>query len=106
MAGVHRRPRGRKDGDPPAAGRRREEKRGVEPLDFGDTEAVRRWLDAVGHAVEDALAAGEDATRPPGKRALGRAMAREHVVEAGEQLRCLMEAARMGVQGKAAGRAG
>jgi hypothetical protein len=74
----------------------------VEPLDFTDSTALHKWLDAVDCATHDALAAGDDATRPPGRRVLGRAMARTHVLEARHQLLCLFEAAKRGAPEKPA----
>jgi len=68
----------------------------VEALDFTDAKEVERWLDAVDCAAKDAIAAGDDATRPPGRRLLGRATARAHVAEARHKLRSLVEAARRG----------
>ena len=145
MAGLHQRPRGRKDDGRPLAVRRLEafidaadalyeawdpvlerggypgylrsfdeliedlkvwagcvdeaadvELRDVDALDFGDAKAVQKWLAALECAWQDAVAAGDDATRAPGARVLGRAMARSHVVGARHQLLCLMEAARKG----------
>src|SRR5262245_23039411 len=48
----------------------------VTPLDFSDAAALRDWLRKLRSDIDDALAAGDDATRPPGERSLGRAMAR------------------------------
>ena len=73
--------------------------RDVDALDFRDAKAVQEWLAALEHAWQDAVAAGDDATRAPGARVLGRAMARSHVVGARHQLLCLMEAARKGAPG-------
>ncbi len=68
----------------------------VEPLDFTDAKEIEQWLDAVDCAAKDAVAAGDDATRSPGRRLLGRATARAHVAEARHKLRSLVEAARRG----------
>jgi hypothetical protein len=79
MTEVHQRLRRRKGGDPPADH--------IEPLDLADPEEVRRWLDKLESDIWDAIAAGDDATRPPGERDLGRRMAREHILEARRSLR-------------------
>jgi hypothetical protein len=70
---------------------------GVEPLDLADPEDVRRWLDKLDGDVRDAIAAGEDATRPPGQRDLGRRTAREQILESGRSLQMLVKAARRGL---------
>lgn len=64
MAEVHQAPAGGKGGDPPAPAK-------VNMLSFADPEAVRVWLAHLRAQIEDAVAAGEDATRPPGQRRLG-----------------------------------
>jgi hypothetical protein len=46
-----------------------------------DPAALRAWLAGVKDNIEDLASAGEDATRPSGRRALGRKTARAHVVE-------------------------
>ena len=92
MTEVHQRPRGRKGGDPSAVH--------VEPVDLADPEEARRWLDKLESDIYDAIAAGDDATRPPGQRDLGRRMAREHILEAHRSLRLLIEAARRGLPAK------
>ena len=68
----------------------------VEPLDFTDAKAVEQWLNALDCTAKDAIAAGDDATKAPGRRLLGRATARMHVEEARHKLRSLLEAARRG----------
>src|SRR5690349_9487158 len=40
----------------------------VPPLDLGDRHQIRKWLQDLDVQVKDLVAAGEDATRPPGKR--------------------------------------
>jgi hypothetical protein len=40
------------------------------------------WLSALRAHIDDGMAAGLDATAPPGERDLGRRMARQHIVEA------------------------
>lgn len=66
------------------------------PLDFGDPEAMRAWLAHLRAQIEDLAGAAEDATRPPGKRMLGRAAARGVVEEARWALEQLPEAASEG----------
>jgi hypothetical protein len=51
-------------------------------LDWGDAAAVRAWARDVYVQARDAIAAGEDATAPPGARELGRAAARRIIQEA------------------------
>ena len=79
MAEVHQPPTGGKGGDLPTAA-------AIPALDFGDPEAVRAWLARLRAQIEDAVTVGEDATRPPGRRRLGRAAAREIVEAAGHAL--------------------
>jgi hypothetical protein len=67
------------------------------PLNFADPAAVQRWLKELRAQVEDAVAAGEDATRPFGKRGLGRLMARRMVIEARHALLELLQAAERGI---------
>jgi hypothetical protein len=62
-------------------------------LDFTDPAARTAWLRDVWKQVSDACAAGEDATRAPGARDLGRREARRIIVEATENLTALFEAA-------------
>ncbi len=45
-------------------------------LDLSDPAAFRSWLTALHVQLDDALSAGDDATRPPGQRDLGRRTAR------------------------------
>ena len=68
------------------------------PLDFEDPAQVRTWLDDLRTQIEDAVAAGEDATRPTRLRALGAMTARQHLLDAQHALRCLMEAAEQGMK--------
>jgi hypothetical protein len=67
------------------------------PVNFADPDEVRRWLKGVRSQVEDAVAAGEDATRSLGKRGLGRLMARRMVIEARHALLELLQAAERGI---------
>lgn len=75
----------------------------VTPLKLTDPAAVRAWLTQLRTEIDDAIGAGEDATRPPGKRTLGRAMARSTLLEARRALTQLLEAAFRGVEALAAG---
>src|SRR6185437_5186893 len=52
----------------------------VARLDLGDRGQVPRWLKELDTQIKDAVAAGEDATRPPGQRTLGRSLARKHLM--------------------------
>jgi hypothetical protein len=70
MPGVHEATSGGKGGDPPAA------------LDLSDRAAVRAWLADLRTQVDDLFAAAEDATRPLGRRALGRPTARAAIRDA------------------------
>lgn len=65
----------------------------VQPLDLDDREAVRAWLADLRAQVDDVVAAGEDATRPPARRMLGRPMARHTILEARHALGQLLAAA-------------
>jgi hypothetical protein len=56
------------------------------PLDWGDPAAVAAWLRDVHTQARDAVAAGDDATRPPGRRELGRRAARRIIREASRKL--------------------
>jgi hypothetical protein len=51
-------------------------------VDLSDGEMVRRWAVELREQVDDAIAAGLDATAPPGRRRLGRALAREQIAGA------------------------
>ena len=55
-------------------------------LRFDDREQVRPWLKALRDATNDAIAAGDDATRPFSKRVLSRAEARRKLREAESSL--------------------
>ena len=88
MPEVHQAPSGGKGGDPPAA----------HPLDLSDPAAVRAWLAHLREQIEDAVAAGEDATRPPGKRELGRRSARRMIVQARRALRGILAMAAKAVE--------
>ena len=51
-------------------------------LSFNNREHLREWLTALRDATDDALAAGEDATRRVRRRVLSRAEARRKLREA------------------------
>jgi hypothetical protein len=59
------------------------------------------WLAALRAHVADVIAAGLDATAPPGKRDLGRRMARRHIVEAKHAIEALFAAETVGKGGAA-----
>jgi hypothetical protein len=59
---------------------------------------VRAWLGDLATQIEDVVAAAEDATRPPGRRLLGRAMARSTILETRRVLRQLVRAAQRGLE--------
>jgi hypothetical protein len=69
----------------------------IRPLNFANPVEVQAWLKRVRSQVEDAVTAGEDATRPLGKRALGRLMARRMLIEARHALLELLQAAERGI---------
>jgi hypothetical protein len=69
----------------------------IKPLNVADPAAVRVWLKEVQAQVEDALGAGEDATRPFGQRGLGRSTARHMVIEARKARWQLFRAAERGL---------
>jgi hypothetical protein len=68
----------------------------IKPLNVTDPAALRAWLAELRIQVDDAVAAGEDATRPPGQRDLGRAMARRKLLAARGAIQQLIEAAERG----------
>ena len=55
-------------------------------LDWGDPAAVGAWLRDVHTQARDAIDAGKDATRSPGRRELGRRAARRIIDEASRKL--------------------
>jgi hypothetical protein len=71
----------------------------MDPLDFGSREAVRAWLDDLREQIDDAIGAAEDATRSPGRRDLGRRMARRIVLGARESIASLLDSAERGAGG-------
>lgn len=52
------------------------------PVNLGDPDAARAWLDALRAAIDDALAAGHDAARPYSLRVLSRPEARRQLEQA------------------------
>jgi hypothetical protein len=75
----------------------------VAPLDLSDPAQVRRWLGELLVQLDDALGAGDDATRPPGRRMLGRAAARGKIMQSRRALRELIDAAERGIDPPASG---
>jgi hypothetical protein len=69
----------------------------VKPFVLADPAMVRVWLGELRVQVADALAAGEDATRCPGRRRLGRRAARRTLQEASRAVDQLLEVADRGV---------
>lgn len=69
----------------------------VPALDLTDREIARAWLADLRAQIDDVMAAGEDATRPPGRRALGRAVARNAITEGRHALTRLLAAAERGL---------
>lgn len=65
-------------------------------VDLADPDAARAWLSDLRTQVEDLAAAGEDATRPLGRRVLGRPTARSEILEARRALRQLLDIAERG----------
>ena len=70
------------------------------PLDLGDPLAARTWLLSLRETLRDATSAGEDQTRPPGRRRLGRATARETIAEASEAAEAAIATALQSVGGE------
>src|SRR5262245_42603513 len=62
-------------------------------VDLTDPAARAAWLAAMRESTLDALAAGEDQTRPPGARDLGRREARRILTDAGRSIGQLLAAA-------------
>jgi hypothetical protein len=93
MSDTNHRPRGGQGSDRSVAC----EHLDLPPVNFADRAAVRSWLKEVRAQVEDAVAAGEDATRPLGERALGRLTTRRMVIESRHALLQLLEAGERGV---------
>ena len=66
-------------------------------IDLSDGEMVRRWAVDLREQVDDAVAVGLDATAAPGRRRLGRALAREQIAAAAGSIERLFAA--VGVSG-------
>ena len=66
-------------------------------LDWADPTAVEAWARDLCVHVQDAVGAGEDATRPPGGRELGRRAARRLILEAEKNLTAAFGLARIDV---------
>ncbi len=62
-------------------------------LDWTNPTAVRQWAHALLTQARDTIAAGEDATRPPAHRELGRQAARRIITEAERAIGVLIDAA-------------
>ena len=74
-----------------------------EPLVLADRAMMRAWLKELRTQIADALAAGEDATRRPSYRRLGRKTARRTLEEASRAVEQLLAAADRGVADAAPG---
>lgn len=61
-------------------------------VDLSDPAMVQRWAADLREQIEDVIAAGLDATAPPGQRRLGRLLAREQVREAARSIEQLFAA--------------
>ena len=61
-------------------------------VDLSDPAMVKRWAVDLREQIEDVIAAGLDATAPPGQRRLGRLLAREKVREAAGSIERLFAA--------------
>jgi hypothetical protein len=89
MAEVHPR-RGRRKGGDPSVARR---KPTVKPVNLADPAEAAGWLAQLREQIADAVAAGDDATRPLGQRDLGRRAARRAILDAGAALEAMLDAA-------------
>ncbi len=63
------------------------------PLDLTNPAVFRAWLDDLRLQLDDALAAGDDATRPPDQRDLGRRAARRLLFGARASIAALLASA-------------
>jgi hypothetical protein len=73
------------DDNGPKSGRVR-----AESLHFDDRERMREWLNALRDAIDDAIGAGDDATRRFSKRVLSRAETRRKLREAESSIESLL----------------
>lgn len=69
----------------------------VPAIDLAQREVARAWLADLRVQIDDALAAGEDATRPSEQRTLGRVTARGKIGEARHALGRLLAVAEGGL---------
>ena len=69
-------------------------------LCLDDPEGRRMWLKALRESIDDALAAGDDATRRFSKRVLSRAEARRKLREAGDSIDALLAMAERALETK------
>jgi len=69
-------------------------------LNFNDPERAREWLTALREATDDALAAGDDATRRVRRRVLSRAEARRKLREAETKIEGLLTLAESALNAK------
>ena len=68
-------------------------------VDLYNPAQMRAWLRDARAQLEDVLAAGRDATRPPADRVLSDAEAQRQIVEAGESLRTMLDAVEHALDG-------
>lgn len=67
------------------------------PLPWNDPDEARAWLGDLREQILDALAAGEDATRPLRRRVLSRAEARRKLTAAEQAILALLARAEAGL---------
>jgi hypothetical protein len=72
----------------------------TERLRFDDVEQMREWLKALREATDDAIGAGEDATRRFSKRVLSRAEVRRKLREAEDSIESLIAYAEAALENK------
>ena len=72
----------------------------TERLRFDDREHMREWLKALRDATDDAIAAGQDATRRFRKRVLSRAEARRKLRDAESSIESLLALAESALETK------
>ncbi len=89
MSHLHARASGANSPDQPAAPARRNAVNWDEPTD------VRLWIFTLRGEIDDAVAAGEDATRRPADRVLSRAEARRKLLTAEAQITSLLDSAEL-----------
>ena len=69
-------------------------------LRFDDGEQMREWVKALRDAIDDGIAAGDDATRRFSKRVLSRAEARRKLREAESSIEGLLSLAERALDNK------